>query len=61
VAQMRGLALALAERGLYVNSHVEMTAAIEAFLNEYETINRERPIKALRWSFSHLDQVRDCL
>ncbi len=59
LAQMRRLALALAERGLYVNSHVEMTAAIEAFLNEYESINRERPIKALRWSFSHLDQVSE--
>lgn len=59
LAQMRRLALALAERGLYVNSHVEMTAAIEAFLNEYELINRERPIKALRWSFSHLDQVSE--
>jgi predicted amidohydrolase YtcJ len=57
MAQMRRLALALAERGLYVNSHVEMTAAIDAFLNEYEAINRERPIKGLRWSFSHLDQV----
>jgi hypothetical protein len=59
LAQMRRLALALAERGLYVNSHVEMTAAIEAFLNEYEAINRERPIRALRWSFSHLDQVSE--
>ncbi len=59
MAQMRRLALALAERGLYVNSHVEMTAAIDAFLNEYESINRERPIKALRWSFSHLDQVSE--
>jgi predicted amidohydrolase YtcJ len=59
LALMRRIALALAERGLYVNSHVEMTAAIEAFLNEYEAINRERPIRALRWSFSHLDQVSE--
>jgi predicted amidohydrolase YtcJ len=57
LALMRRVALALAERGLYVNSHVEMTAAIDAFLKEYESINRERPIKGLRWSFSHLDQV----
>jgi predicted amidohydrolase YtcJ len=59
LAQMRRIALALAERGLYVNSHVEMTAAIDAFLKEYETINRERPIKGLRWSFSHLDQITE--
>jgi predicted amidohydrolase YtcJ len=59
LAQMRRILLALAERGIYVNSHVEMSAAIEAFLGEYEAINRERPIKGLRWSFSHLDQVNE--
>jgi hypothetical protein len=57
LAQMRRLLLALAERGVYVNSHVEMHAAIDAFLDVYEQINKERPIKGLRWSFSHLDQV----
>ena len=56
---MRRLLLALAERGIYVNSHVEMSDAIDAFLNEYEAINKERPIKGLRWSFSHLDQVSE--
>ena len=59
LAQMRRLLLALAERGIYVNSHVEMSAAIDAFLGEYEALNRERPIKGLRWSFSHLDQVSE--
>lgn len=59
LAQMRRVALALADRGLYVNSHVEMTAAIDAFLTEYEAINKERPIKGLRWSFSHLDQINE--
>jgi predicted amidohydrolase YtcJ len=59
LAQMRRLLQALAERGVYVNSHVEMSAAIDAFLNEYEAINKERPIKGLRWSFSHLDQVSE--
>jgi predicted amidohydrolase YtcJ len=57
LAQMRRLLLALAERGIYVNSHVEMSAAIDAFLDVYENLNKERPIKGLRWSFSHLDQV----
>src|SRR5262249_54718790 len=59
LAQMRRIALALAEHGLYLNSHVEMTAAIDAFLDAYEAINTERPIKGLRWSFSHLDQVSE--
>ncbi len=57
LGQMRRLLLVLAERGLYVNSHVEMHAAIDAFLDVYESINKERPIKGLRWSFSHVDQI----
>jgi predicted amidohydrolase YtcJ len=57
LAQMRRLLLALAERGIYVNSHVEMHAAIDAFLDVYESVHKERPIKGLRWSFSHVDQI----
>jgi predicted amidohydrolase YtcJ len=57
LAQLCRLAQALAERGIYFNTHVEMTEAIEAFLGVYEALNKERPIKGLRWSFSHLDQV----
>ena len=57
LAQLRRLAQALAERGIYFNTHVEMTEAIDAFLGVYEALNKERPIKGLRWSFSHLDQV----
>jgi predicted amidohydrolase YtcJ len=59
LAQMRRLLVALGEHGLYVNSHVEMTAAIEAFLNVHEDVNRTVAVKGLRWSFSHLDQVTD--
>src|SRR5438445_9924213 len=36
-----------------------MSAAIDAFLTQYEAINKERPIKGLRWSFSHLDQINE--
>jgi len=57
IAQMRRIAQALAERGIYVNSHVEMTDVIDIFLTEYEAINRAAPIRDLRWSYSHLDQV----
>ena len=56
---MRRVAEAIAARGLYLNSHVEMSDVIELFLNEYAAINQARPIKGLRWSFSHLDQVTD--
>jgi predicted amidohydrolase YtcJ len=59
IAQMRRIALALAQRGLYFNSHVEMSGAIDAFLNVYEEVNTIAPFRGLRWSFSHLDQVSD--
>jgi predicted amidohydrolase YtcJ len=36
-----------------------MAAAIDAFLSVYEDLHREAPIKGLRWSFSHLDQVNE--
>jgi len=57
MAQMRRIVHAVADRGMYLNAHVEMTDAIDAFLDVYEEINKERPIKGLRWSFSHLDQI----
>lgn len=59
LAQMRRVMEALAQRGLYFNSHVEMEASIDAFLDTYEQMSKTYPIKALRWSFSHLDQVTE--
>jgi predicted amidohydrolase YtcJ len=56
-AQWGRITRALAQQGIYVNSHVEMAASIDGFLSLYEEINAERPIKGLRWAFSHLDQV----
>ena len=57
VAQWQRIVRAAAEQGLYVNAHVEMENSIDAFLDVYERVNREKPIKGLRWAFSHLDQV----
>ena len=56
-AQWGRIVRALAQQGIYVNSHVEMEPAIESFLTLYEEINREKPIKGLRWALSHIDQV----
>ena len=55
--QFKRVAQALAEKGLYYNTHVEMTPVIDAFLDQYEDIAKNVPFKGLRWSFSHLDQV----
>lgn len=59
LAQMMRIVRALADRGIYLNSHVEMHNVIDAFLDQYEALNKDRPIKGLRWSFSHLDQISD--
>ncbi len=59
VVQMVRIATALAQRGVYLNSHVEMNGPIDQFLAAYEDINKTTPIKGLRWSYSHLDQIDD--
>lgn len=59
LAQMMRIVRALAEKGIYLNSHVEMVNVIDAFLDQYEALNKETPIRGLRWSFSHLDQITD--
>ncbi len=57
LVEVRRIIRAIADRGLTLNNHVEMTNAIDALLDEYEALNREKPIKGYRWVFSHLDQV----
>jgi hypothetical protein len=52
------LGLALARNGIHLNVHAQLRGSIEGFLTAMEAINRERPIKGLRWTFSHLDQVQ---
>jgi predicted amidohydrolase YtcJ len=57
--EVRRIAQAIAEGGMFLNAHVEMENAIDAYLDEYEAVNKVEPIKGLRWAFSHLDQVTD--
>jgi predicted amidohydrolase YtcJ len=59
MAQVRRLTEALARQGIPFNAHVEMQTAIDAFLEQYEAVNTSRPIRNLRWTFSHLDQVTE--
>jgi predicted amidohydrolase YtcJ len=53
----RRIAQAIAERGLSANIHTQLHGTIDQFLPALEEINKVKPIKNLRWSFSHLDQV----
>ena len=57
MVQVRRLIKAIASKGLMLNAHVEMENAIDAYLDEYEALNKEIPIKGLKWSFSHVDQI----
>jgi hypothetical protein len=52
------LGLGLAKNGIHLNVHAQLRGSIEGFLGAMEAINKERPIKGLRWTFSHLDQVQ---
>jgi predicted amidohydrolase YtcJ len=57
--EVRRIASAIAESGMFLNAHVEMENVIDAYLTELEAVNKVEPIKGLRWVFSHLDQVTD--
>jgi predicted amidohydrolase YtcJ len=57
--QARRIMEAVARRGLMLNAHVETRSAIDAHLDEIEGLARELPIKNLRWTLSHLDQVSE--
>jgi predicted amidohydrolase YtcJ len=57
--QVRRILNAIAEKGMFLNAHVEMENAIDAYLAELEAVNKVEPIKGLRWVLSHLDQVTD--
>jgi predicted amidohydrolase YtcJ len=52
------LGLALATNGIHLNVHAQLRGSIEGFLTAMEAINKEKPIKGLRWTFSHLDQAQ---
>src|SRR2546421_738615 len=51
------LGLALAKNGMHLNVHAQLRGSIEGFLTAMEAINKEKPIRGLRWTFSHLDQA----
>jgi predicted amidohydrolase YtcJ len=57
--EVRRIAQAIAEGGMFLNAHVEMESAIDAYLDVYEAIHKVEPIKGLHWAFSHLDQVTE--
>ncbi len=57
LAQWRRLATAVAQAGLPLHVHTELHNTIDAFLDQIEAINKEHPIKNLRWALVHMNQV----
>lgn len=55
--QWRRIAQAVADKRMHLNVHAQLRGSIEAFLTEIEAINKVTPVKGLRWTFSHVDQL----
>ena len=56
-AQWGRVAREVARLGMPVNQHATLVDSIDGFLDQIEQINKEYPIKNLRWSLIHLDQL----
>jgi predicted amidohydrolase YtcJ len=57
MAQWRRVAQAVADKHMHLNVHAQLRGSIEAFLTEMEAIDKATPLKGLRWTFSHVDQL----
>jgi predicted amidohydrolase YtcJ len=55
--QWKRIAMAVAKAGLPLHVHAELHDTIDAFLDQIEEINKERPVKNLRWTFAHINQI----
>ncbi len=57
MVQWRRIAQAVADRGMQLNVHAQLRGSIERFLTEIEDINKVKPVRGLRWTLSHVDQL----
>ncbi|HEY2844222.1 MAG TPA: amidohydrolase family protein, partial [Bryobacteraceae bacterium] len=55
--QWRRMALEIAKAGLPLHVHAELRGTIDGFLDQIEAVNREHPIKNLRWALAHVNQI----
>jgi predicted amidohydrolase YtcJ len=53
----RRMALEIAKAGLPLHVHAELHDTIDAFLDQIEAVNKEHPIKTLRWTLAHVNQI----
>ena len=53
----RKIAMAIAQAGMPLHVHAELSTTIDAFLDQIEAVNKEHPIKNLRWTLAHINQI----
>ena len=57
LAQWRRIAGEVAKAGLPLHVHANLTATIGAFLDQIEQVDKEIPIRNLRWVLAHVNQI----
>jgi predicted amidohydrolase YtcJ len=57
LVQWRRLAIEIAKAGLPLHVHAELIDTIDAFLDQIEAVNKEYPVKNLRWALAHVNQI----
>jgi len=55
--QWRRMAMGIAAAGLPLHVHAELHDTIDAFLDQIEAVNKEHPVKNLRWVLAHVNQI----
>jgi len=56
-AQWGRLARELAKSGMPINQHATLVDSIDGLLTQIEEINKDYPVRNLRWALIHLDQL----
>jgi predicted amidohydrolase YtcJ len=51
------MAAAIARAGLPLHVHAELRDTIDAFLDQIEAVNKQHPIRNLRWALAHVNQI----
>ena len=57
LALWRRMAMEIARAGLPLHVHAELRDTIDAFLDQIEAVNKEYPIRNLRWALAHVNQI----
>jgi predicted amidohydrolase YtcJ len=57
LVQWRRIATEIAKAGLPLHVHANLTNTIDAFLDQIEQVHKEYPVKNLRWTLAHVNQL----